>query len=525
MNFEYDYMRSAAVGAVAILAGICTPAFAAPITLTGNDGVNKISGELVSFEDGNFIIDTTLGRMQIAANSVTCAGDGCPAEPVATEVKIIGSDTIGVGMMPLLLAGFSNMKEGAVKETANQNGVYAATLIGNGGFGDKIADFSITSSGSSSAFTGLLDKATQIGMSSRRIGPDEARRIGRSGGGNMIADTQEHIIAVDSVVVIVHQSNPIEEISMEDLDRIYSGQVTNWAALGGKDAPITVFGREVGSGTGAMFEKAIFEKSRGRRAPLVKAVNSHQEMATAVSKEENAIGFVGNAFQRGAKAVDLASSCGITIRPDSFTVKAEEYPLDQRLYLYNREDNMIPATQEFIDFATSLEADNVIKKAGFISLAVERDARKFQGNRAFDLIERTVLPEEVALMREMVVEILQYDRLSTTFRFASGSSSFETKAFSDLERLIEYVNKLPYAVELAFVGFSDSDGSFGANRALSIGRAQQVTAAVNAYAAGRFSDRVRLTSKGFGELSPSACNDTLEGKRTNRRVEVWIRRQ
>jgi phosphate transport system substrate-binding protein len=517
-------MNTVAAGALALVTGLSTPLLAEQVILTGNDGVNKIAGDLVEFSGGIFVIDTIMGRLSVAASGVSCEGPGCPVI-VSAGIFMVGSETIGSGVMPLLLAGFADTKQAAVEVDRERTDVFAANLIGNGGFGDSVAEFTISTSSSSDAFTGLLETATQIGMSSRRIEPAEARQIARAGGGNMIDISQEHVIAVDAIVAIVNPGNPITQITMDDLDRIYSGQITNWSLLGGNDAPINAYGWIEGSGTGEIFQETVFASSGRRMAAGVARVSSNADMSSAVNSDENAIGFVGYAFQRGAKALHLTGACGITVEPDPFTVKAEEYPLQRRLYFYNRADNVTEATQEFLDFSTSASADDVISKSGFISLAVERDPRKFQGDRTFDLIRNTVAQEEINLMREMVVEILQYDRLSTTFRFASGSSTLETKALADLDRLIDFVNQLPGDVEVSFVGFSDSDGSFAANQALSVGRAQRVAETVTAYAAGRVGDRVTFTAKGFGELSPAACNTSLEGKQTNRRVEVWIRRQ
>ena len=512
------------VSALAFIAGGSTSAFADQVVLTGNDGINKIAGDLIGFEGGTYTIDTIMGRLSVAASGVTCEGPGCPVIEDA-GIYMVGSETIGTGIMPLLLAGFADTKQAAVEVDRERTDVFAASLIGNGGFGDSVAEFVISSTTSTDAFTGLLDTATQIGMSSRRIEPAEARQIARAGGGNMIDPTQEHVIAVDAVIAIVNPKNPVSELSLEDLDQIYSGLITNWSLLGGNDAPINLYGWSEESGSDRVFDKSVFSASGHEFTDGVKRVTSNAEMSAAVNADENAIGYVGYAFQRGAKPLRLTSTCGISIDPDPFTIKAEEYPMQRRLYFYNRADNVTEATQEFLDFASTQRADDVITKSGFISLAVERDPRKFQGDRAFDLIHNTVAPDEIPLMREMVVEILQYDRLSTTFRFASGSSTLETKALADLDRLIDYVNQLPGEVEVSFVGFSDSDGSFEANHALSIGRAQRVAETVAAYAAGRVSNSVTFTSKGYGELSPAACNTSLEGKRTNRRVEVWIRRQ
>jgi len=169
----------------------------------------------------------------------------------------------------------------------------------------------------------------------------------------------------------------------------------------------------------------------------------------------------------------------------------------------------------------------LIADAGFYNLAVEQDQREYQGGRAFGVIDAPYNADELPLMRELVVDLLSYDRLTTTIRFGSGSSSVEAKGFADLERLYQYVNTLDYPVELLFAGFSDADGGFAANSSLSLNRANQVADTAAQFAAGKITNPfgVSFTAKGYGELAPVACNATLDGKRTNRRVEIWIRRQ
>ena len=122
----------------------------------------------------------------------------------------------------------------------------------------------------------------------------------------------------------------------------------------------------------------------------------------------------------------------------------------------------------------------------------------------------------------LVDERVTWDRLSSTFRFASGSSRLDERGRADLDRLVEYLGTQPAGTEVAVVGFTDSDGAFDGNNALSVQRANQL--AEELQSAGRGSlNNVNVVTKGYGELAPASCNDTAAGKRINRRVEIWIR--
>ena len=527
MKSKNKFLRSAAFGALATAVGAVVPmsAIAQNVVLTSKDGSVSITGELTSYDDGFYNIVTSLGTMRIDGSRMDCDGDACPQLNVAGgDIVIAGSETIGTGLMPLLATGFAGTMGGdADIQDGETDNIVVASLLADAGFGDPIGNFVINSTGSDDAFRALMEGETQIGMSSRRIRPAEARRLRDLGGGNMIDINQERIVAVDSLVVVVHPSNPVRSITMEQLDLIYSGNLTNWSELGGPNTPIIAFGREESSATGGTFDERIFANSGRKRAGLVRTTESNEAMATAINADPNAIGYVGYAFQRGTKALNVAGDCGISAAPDAFSAKTEEYPLQRRLYLYNRSDNLTEITQNFLDFATSDAADGVIAKSGFIDLSVARISQTANDkNRMRNLIETTIDPFEFGLMRDLLVDMFTWDRLSTTFRFASGSSSLDAKGLFDLERLVDYLADQPEGTEVALVGFTDSDGAFEANRSLSIGRAQQVADAVAQATAGRLNN-VSFSAKGFGELSPTSCNTSLDGKRINRRVEVWIR--
>ena len=128
---------------------------------------------------------------------------------------------------------------------------------------------------------------------------------------------------------------------------------------------------------------------------------------------------------------------------------------------------------------------------------------------------------EAEVVREMLDEMVKHDRLSTTFRFRTGSSKIDERGKLDMQRLISYLEDAPDGTKVTFVGFTDSVGAFEANRRLSLGRADSVLEEVRQTAGDRLA-HVELATAGFGEIAPSACNVTERGKAINRRVEVWI---
>lgn len=143
------------------------------------------------------------------------------------------------------------------------------------------------------------------------------------------------------------------------------------------------------------------------------------------------------------------------------------------------------------------------------------------GSRARQLLETTADAYERAVMRDMLNRMVDFDRLSTTFRFRTGSSKLDERGLIDMARLSDYLESVPQGSKVMFVGFTDDVGSFDANRDLSLSRARQVMEELRFYAGDRLSG-IALEAAGYGEVAPSGCNSSDRGRGINRRVEVWI---
>ncbi|NJM83101.1 MAG: OmpA family protein [Tabrizicola sp.] len=519
LNYGGVAVRAAGLAAIMLLP---FGASAGEVALKSADGTVNLVGEFVEFKDDNYVIRTALGDLRIAASRVRCEGADCPVfETASANVTIAGSDTVGLGLMPLLMSGYGGFLNAEVSVTNTQvENQILASFIGDGGFGDDLGSILVTSTGSGDAFKTLLDGSASIGMASRRITPEEARALRDAQKGNMVSIEQEHIIAVDSVVVIVNPSNPLDSISIQDLQRIYSGEVTNWSQLGGADEPIIpmVTGQE--SGTTNVFNNRIFGESVIALPPSATMARDLNEVSQSVNDYPGAIGYVGYAFQRGAKALTLVNECGIAVEADPFSAKTEEYTLGRRLYLYNTSD-ADEATKKFIEFTQAKEADAVIAKAGFIDLGIKERAQSMDSARARTLLTAKVDDFEGNVIREMLAAMTESSRLSTTFRFRLGSSSLDERGVADMARLVDYLSTAPQGTKVTMVGFTDDIGAFESNRTLSIERAQQTVAELKAAGGSRLSG-IEFEALGFGDIAPSACNSSEPGRAINRRVEVWI---
>jgi phosphate transport system substrate-binding protein len=513
-------------------------AIAQDVELKWKDGDVAVSGRLVEITEDSYSVETSIGLINVIRSNVNCFGPGCPEEPaeqaepavfkadqaLSTDVFFFGSDIIGEQVTPLLLSGYAS-SEGAIldAETVAPSGVYQGRVIGEGGFGVEGDSFTIVPSTSADAFANLLGGFADIGMSARRILPREAQLLRGDGSGSMVDPKNEHFLAVDSVVIISNPENPIQQIEIDLFKKILTGEIDNWAQLGGEDAPIKVVLPPPANTTRAFVEGRLLDRTDVVAPQSLDVVSGDVEIANAVNEDVNAIGYVSYAFQRGAKAVNLVSECGIEYNPDTFSSRTEEYPLQRFLYLYSRDDRLSSEANRFLQYATSSAADEVIAKSGYIDLGVEKSALGLTGPRAQQLLSENVDAYEGSIMRDMLSLMADSERLSSTFRYLTGSSNLTQRGKLNLVRLIDFLEEQPEGTEVNLVGFTDDVGAFSSNLALAERRASELRAAIAEVAGDRL-DKIDMKTIGFGETAPVSCNTTDEGRSINRRVEVWIKK-
>jgi phosphate transport system substrate-binding protein len=323
--------------------------------------------------------------------------------------------------------------------------------------------------------------------------------------------------------VIVAPTNPISKISRADLARVFSGEIVNWAQLGGPSATINVYAREETSGASQVFRTLVMDQFGRSASPRVERFATDDELSDAVARDPNGLGVVSFTGQRSARAVPLAEACGIVVAPSAFNVKAEEYPLSRRLLLYTTGRPLPPQARNLLDYSLSELAQDVIADLGYVDQSISELDINLQGRRVAHAFTSGFNQGFANLTRDLLFQVLDGRRLSTTFRFRTGSATLDNKALQDVERLLEYLSLNTTWNEVLLIGFTDEVGAFENNRRLSEARAEQVRQALLSSASPSALDGITLRALGYGELSPVACNDSDAGRQANRRVEVWVR--
>lgn len=502
-----------------------TPGIAAggPVTLKSFDGTTQLRGNLVGFDGATYTIETVLGTLQVDSLKVECEGEPCPRNTMfGAEFGIGGSSTMAEGLMPALVQGYADSIEASmVAEVGAEPGRQVLRIVDASG--REMATISLEASATADAFRAVAEGEAAIAMASRRARDADIAALAAAGIGELRDTANEHVLALDGVVAIVHPSNPLRSVSLDELALIFSGQLTDWSQLGGPPGPIAVYARDDESGTVETFATQVLTPRGLSVAPGIARVASDMEVADSVAGDPAAIGLAAIAYQRAARALPIRQSCGLLSYPTTFAMKSEEYPLISRLYLYTPPEGVPAHARQLVEFALSDAAQPLIAETGFVDQRVESISLDRQGAR---LIHGIAGAEEFSLpaMREMLQELDDATRLSTTFRFTPGSSELTPKSQLDARKLAEELSRGVYAArDILLVGFTDSIGKFDLNRGLSVRRARTVEEALRATLPPGALDQAGIRVLGFGELTPVGCNETLEGRTANRRVEVWIR--
>jgi len=172
----------------------------------------------------------------------------------------------------------------------------------------------------------------------------------------------ETAVARDGVAVYAHESNGVTQLTVAQLKAIYQGDVTNWKAVGGADAPIVLYSRENSSGTYVYFKDNVLKGEDF--AAGAQTLPGTAAVVNAVSKEKNAIGYGGAAYAKGVKEIKVVGQDGQAYAPSAENVKAGKYPLSRPLFMYTRGKPSGEA-KEFIEFCLSAEGQAIVTQVGY----------------------------------------------------------------------------------------------------------------------------------------------------------------
>ena len=274
-----------------------------------------------------------MNKIPILRGLTAAAAIAFASQVSATETIVIkGSDTLGAKMVPQIAEAF--------KAKLAKQGVEVA--------------FEIAAEGSSTGVASVIDGTAEVGMSSRDPKDKEVAKAKAKG-----VDMRTVTVAKDGIAIIVNESNPIGSISIDEIELIFSGDVTDWSGITAQTGAISAYTRNTSSGTYAVFQK-MGMNSRDYGADTQKMAGNEQ-IAAEVAKNPNGIGYVGLAYINtpGVKVLPVNGAA-----PDS-----ADYPLARPLYyLINKGEALSSVANDFIGFSMSPEGQEIVNRVHFLSI-------------------------------------------------------------------------------------------------------------------------------------------------------------
>jgi phosphate transport system substrate-binding protein len=420
------------------------------------------------------------------------------AEPATPILRIQGSNTIGAELGPALVKAMledQGLTEVRIEpgKAANEQKVLGKSVDG------QWLEVEVDAHGSSTGFAALDKGSADLAASSRPI--KDSEQVALESLGDLKSPQAEQVIAIDGVAMIVHPGNPLTQLSTEQLAGVYSGRIRDWQTLGAGHGPIHVYARDEQSGTWETFKELVLSPRHLTLAPGAMRLESSEQLSDEVSRDPQAIGFIGLPYVRQAKALAIGDGNARPMPPSISLIATEDYPLSRRLFFYLPPERHNRWARNLVDFTQSNAGQAIVAAFGFISQTVQ----------AIDVQPTEKMPAEYRDLARSA------QRLSVNFRFAEGSATLDNKAQADLQRVMDYLKahgKLNSQVTL--VGFGDTKDDTARALLLSKLRAMAVRREL-------VKDGVVFRDiLGLGAEMPVATNDLDEGRIRNRRVEVWV---
>lgn len=215
-------------------------------------------------------------------------------------------------------------------------------------------EININADGSSAGIKAVKEGVSDIGMSSRELKDDEKKGV------------ETNVIALDAIAVITNKNNKVKGLTKKQLQEIYSGKITNWKEVGGKDLAIVVTSREEGSGTRTAFEEILGllnddNSSKVTGSNLI-IMNSTGSVLENVTQKEGAIGYISlGSVDDSINTLEVDK-----VMPSEKTVKDKKYLLSRNFNIVTKDAD--EATKAFVDFILGDEGQKIIKEQGFITV-------------------------------------------------------------------------------------------------------------------------------------------------------------
>ena len=476
-----------------------------------------VVGRLISFEDGVYQLQTRSGTVRLSVDEIRRVDVAWVERPPPPEssgkplragtIRIAGSDAMAMLHIPPLVEAYS--ASGGGRDPLWSRGAKTDTRTFSVSAAKGKLTVTVRNTGSGAAAEALLRGETDLALMSRRMLPEEAKRVQERGLGNPLGVGQEHELAPGGAVILVHPSNPVKALRHSQIADILAGRIRSWGDVGGTPRRIQVHALEEGSGTLDVVRAKLM--GADELVGTIKRVASNAEMSDIVASDQAAIGIAEYAFAGNAVPLALIDDCGRSIGPDEFSLQTREYFLSTPLYLYVS-SKATPETIAFLQFALSSPGQRALTHAGLASyLPIAAPRAPIEPDRFAGWPRASAL-----IANELARFMTRSARISVAIGFSSNGSALDPGSEREISRLAAHMAEQTAGKSVVLFGHSDATGNLRTGIRLSERGAQLVEQ--------KLRERAVPVERvfGLGPLLPISCDRTPEARARNYRVEAWI---
>lgn len=346
-----------------------------------------------------------------------------------------GSNTVGEDFAPLLAEAFLRDQGAILINQHSSSNSLVKQIEGILPEQNKMIKIIIEAHGSSTGFEALASQSTNIAMSSRMIKITEKNTLSQHYG-----QIEEHPIALDALAIITYPENPLEQLTINQIAQVYSGEIDNWQQLGGDDYPIKLFSRDNNSGTWDTFKNLVLKPHNKKLSITSERLESSNHLVQGVINNSGAIGFVGVTYTGNAKLLRVSNQQKQPPqKPNLFTIGTQNYPLSRKLYFYTAGNQTSQIAKDFIEFTTNNNGQKLTRQVGLVSYYPTRNRPEY-------------------IDKESPLRYRELAGLGTrlTVDFSISTSTVDAaKEERDIERLSSYIKQNPQR-KIVLVDFSHS---------------------------------------------------------------------
>jgi phosphate transport system substrate-binding protein len=410
------------------------------------------------------------------------------------RLRIHGSNLLGAKLVPELVDAW--LGSIGYAQIRHRDLGPARTEISSVRDGEALV-VEIEKHGTASGIHDIIEGNAEISLSARQ--PTSKEMDAAWNLGDLKSPSQEWVVGLDGLVLLVAPGNPVTELSVDQLKDIASGKIRDWKQLGGSAGPIALHTLSPASGTQELFAQIA---TNGKGASGSIRHSSYAEIVAAVAASPNAIGVVSLRAPRGNLKALAIRSGELAFAPDRLSVVSEDYPLVRRIYFHTGQ-TITALGRGFAEFAISPAGQAVVARSQFLPLSLQ-----------------AITPKPVAVAPDEYRQFVdKAERLPMTLRFSTGLDLFDSRSRQDIERLARFLQQPENAKRrVMLMGFANPEPQTPyQSLSLSQERADFVSSELLA-----LSLKV-VTVRGFGGSMNLLDARQPAARYRNNRVEVWLR--